>query len=734
MNLMLIISGILGVFLVIGALVGALRSWKKATIRFGLLVVCFVLAMILSSKISSLLMNKFVNGMVLSIFGQSINFESIVGDIAGDIVGEGSAMNEFTSALLNIVVKLISFLVVFIVLMIITLIVYYIIAAIMSKSEKKKSVGKLKLKWWERLIGGVVGVFGSMLVCIVLFTPIFGLMNVCDKFLEESSKTETAAAYSQNVYVCGKFYTEDEKIGTVETYLEKYEKLRKSYKKSFAGIMFTCTGADAVGRLTFNKLSTVKQNGMKVDFTAECVNLVNVYNLYKTNFVENKFNLATEQSVDAAQKMYNIAKNSEVLKSFVVDLVPKMADKWTKGEKFMGMDLPVSGDMQEIAIDMLEVFNTKDFDVIDANINVMFEAIKVANRHEIIKDVNAGAEILDVIDRDMFVEDELNTLATTPEMKRALPKIMTTTVKLAYKSVLGDPNPEDKLNQDFTQDQLANITWSSEAEKMQTIVTNMFEVFDKAEILDSLTNIGEVIDAARFSIVSKPVQTLMIDYIDQKTSGDVRSVIRTAISTNWGNPNYSYKSLFATVETTAKVAKDMENMKLTDMTEALQGVLNSDSKQTIEDAIDNGMLDELIGEDAEQLIVYKDLINSVLDYTDDEPLDVSKEMEAGQVVADIINKSSNEEGSKSSMFEGTTEEEKQQEANDAITSLTNSSAVMGMLETEADKTDSAVKGYISDMNDEDKQAFKNAIDAMEEGKDKTTLEKLFGLDSGSVNP
>lgn len=732
MDIMLIISGALGVILLIGVLLGLLRSWKKSTIRFGLLLFCFLMAMVLSSKIASLLMSKFVNGLVLTIFGKTIDFESLVGDIAGDLMGEGSAMTDFATALLNIVVKLIAFLVVFIVLMIVTLLVYYIIVAIMSKAEKKKSVGKPKQKWWERLIGAGVGVLGSLLVCMALFTPVFGVMNVCDKFLEDSSSKETASAYVESSYVCGKFYTDDENIGSVETYLEKYDKLRKSYNKSFAGIMFKCTGVDALGKATFNSLSTVKQNGMKVNFTTECVNLVNVYNLYKTNFIEAKFDLSTEESVQAVQDIYNIAKDSEVMRSFIVDLVPKMANKWTNGEKFLGMEIPVSGDAKDIVIDMLEVFNITDFDVIDANMNVMFDAIKVANKHGVIKDINNGEDIMDVLGKDGFVEEELNTLSTTPQMKRALPKIMTTTVKVAYKSVIGDPNPADKLDQEFTQEQIANITWKSEATRMQTIVTTILDIMDEPEILNNLTNIGIVIDSARDSdVISEPVKILVSDYLEQKSGlkTESKQTLLSAINSNWGVRNYSYTSLFATIETTAKVAQSLDNNSFMDMAGDLSNILESaNARETIKNAINNGVFDDLIGTDSDAS-VYKDMISSVLDYSDDEnPLNVDDELQAGQVIADIINKSS----SSSQMIAGDTEEEKMQNAKEKIDTLTNSKAIMDLLESEAQKTETAgetskVQEFIKDMNSGDKTAFENAIRGMENTEDQETLAKLFGV-------
>lgn len=731
MNLMMIISLVLGGLILIGFLIGLIRSWKKSIIRVCLLLICFAAALILSSKVADILMNKYVDGLVISIFGQTIDFESIAGELAGDLLSEGSAMTTFATALLNIAVKLIGFLIIFVSLMIVTLVIYYIIAAIMSAKAKKKAIGKVKPKFWERLIGGIVGIIGSLIVCLALFTPVFGVMGVCDKFLENGDPN-TASAYSAQTYVAGKFYTEDENIGKVETYLEKYDKIRTEYKKSFAGYVFTYTGIDAMGKTTFKNLSTVKKNGVTVNFTEECVNMVNVYNLYKINFVENKFDITTEKGVNALKNIYGIAKNSEVLRSFVVDLVPKMATKWSNGEKFLGMEIPVQGDMKELAIELLGVYNSTDFEVIDRNIEVLFDVITVANSNDVIKSINEGADILDVIDNGTFVKDEITTLATTPEYKRALPNIMTTTIKLAYKSVLSDPGT--KLDQDFTQEQVNNIVWSTEAELTQTIVSKIFKIFDSEDILDCLTDFGVVIDSARESkIMSKPVKILMYDYIDQKVTefGSSKETILNAFNTNWDNPNYKFKDLFETVETTAKVAKDLENASLEDLKPALKNLLENEEgmdaiKGTIQGALNDGALDSLLGEEnKDKANAYKDLVNGVLEETTKESID--SDLQAGQVIVDIIKSKENGE----SMLEDRPGETKADKADAVIETISNSNAIMKVLENENNKTESenaAIKGYVDGLNENDAKELKDAVNRLDDSDpNKATLSKLFGL-------
>ncbi len=704
MDIMSIVSLVLGALLLIGFLLGVLRAWKKSLIRMAFIIVSFVGAFLLSSKVSKFLMSRYVNGLVVSLFGQTIDFESIAGDLAGDLLGEGSALTNFATALLNIFIKIIAFLIIFLSLFIVTLIIYWVISAIMSSRKKKKSVGNEKPKVWERFVGGGIGIISTFILCVALFSPVFGVMNVCDKFLEDDTKA-AASAYNGTSFVAGKFYTENENIGQVETYLQKYDKLRKNYKKSFAGIAFTYTGTDALGKFTFNKISTVTCNGMKVNFTTECVNVIKVYNIYKENFVKTKFNMANESSVQALENIYGIARESEVLRSFVVDLVPKMANKWSNGETFLNMKLPVSGDMEEIFVEMLGVFDSKDFNVLDRNINVMFDVIKVANQHEIIASVNDGDSILDVIDTDTFVKDEIKTIASTPEFKRALPNIMTTTIKLAYKSMLGDPGT--KLDQEFTQQQISAIDWDDESTYTQNIVTRMFKFFDTADVIDCLSDFGVVIDNARESkILSKPVKILMLDYIDLKitTLGKSKQTLLNAINDKWSEPDYKFEDLFTTIEVTAKLSKDVGSMDASDMSTSIKNLLSSaDTVATLKQAVNDGILNELI-QDEDKAQVYKDVLYSVLDSSDNTTID--QDLEAAQVVVDIINASS----SNGSLLDtennpNVTQEDK---ADVLVQTLISSETIMTTLET-SNETNAIVKGYISGLDADEKRIIQEDI-------------------------
>ena len=124
MGIMTIVSLSLGGLLVVGLLLGFWRSWQKSIVRFGFIMLSFILALIFSSKLSKVLMSKYVSGLVISIFGLTVNFEELAGGLAGDLLTEDSALTNFATALMNVVVKLAAFMIIFIALFVVTFVIY----------------------------------------------------------------------------------------------------------------------------------------------------------------------------------------------------------------------------------------------------------------------------------------------------------------------------------------------------------------------------------------------------------------------------------------------------------------------------------------------------------------------------------------------------------------------------------------------------------------------------------
>ena len=737
MKLMTIVSVALAVMLFIGFAIGFTRSWKKALVRFGIIVGCILASIILTRTLAGIVMKNYVNGLVLNIFGLSIDFEKIAIELIGDgsfvtdLLNTDSVTVKFANALINVVINLILFVVLFIALVVISYIIYLIISIIVSVKIKKEEEYKPP-KIWERFIGGGVGIFGMLFICMVLFTPIFGMMSVCNEFLK-TNKSNSASAYAPQTYIsAGLYNTGNKSINKVEKYISEYEDLKKDYDKSFAGVVLKFTGMSYIGTVTFEKMTVVNYQGFKFDFVSECVSAINVYNQYKRTFVEKTFDISDNTCVNDARNLYDLTTKSEFMRTLIIEVVPTFSDKWAKGEKYFGISYPLKDDFEDIGFQMLNVFNTSSFTQIDENINIVFDIIEVANENEAIKDYRAGKKLENIIaTSDSFVRDEILVMSKSTRFRNALPNIMLSAIELEYSKLIGNPEGKfENINID-----VKTVDWEKEADIMQTVSSRMFNVYletknsnEIAILRKHLSEIGECIDFARESkIISEPFKIFMIDYIKSdkfKLSDSVKAELIKSIETYWNDKNYSYKDTFEALEETAVMVGNLKDLVLDNIEDALNNIIsNPNMKNTLKSILESGAISSISGNDGTNTKIINELLLSFTDISSegDSKKEVENAIKSGNVISKLVDASQSE--NKEYVFEGETTEEKTNNAKDMMESIAGSKVVMNV----ASKGDSEIASAMNEL-EIDKDIAKAGIESADiSSEDKETLKKLFNI-------
>ena len=736
--------------LLIGFFVGFFRGWKKSLVRLSILIGTILAAVFLSPLISKSLIKKFVRGTVFTGFGLNIDIESIARDILNDdafiadLFTAEATTTELAKAILNVGMNIISFLILFFAVLILGLIIYWIVCLVLKVKAKKANivVDKDKKYWWLKVLGGGIGFLGAFALCIVLLSPVFGVMNICNGFVEPQKQTTAKAVSPQNL-VCGElYYTKAEEEDSAKSYIDKYAKLKNSFDKSFLGGFTKYTGMNALGVATFNKLTNVESGGLQVNLTHELVALIKTYNMYKEVFVENEFNLADNGDLDDAMKIYNMANESEIVKSYIQELVPGFANRWSNGQKFLGIGMPVTGEFEDIAKDMIEVFNTSDLNRIDRNIKALVKTVKVANNNGLVKSVQEKKNLIDFLkDNDTFVKQEVLVLSSTTELKHMLPKLVNDFTKVAYKEIVGEDGVfEDNV---LTNAQIASINWNNEAEILQNITNKVVEIYeetnnnnDSSVMLYQLTNIGEVIDYSRESVLlSGPFETFIDGFVASKhfkLNEGIQTTIRDSLKENWSSETYKYASLFGVLQEGAIIADNMNKnngeLKLEDLSGVLDEIVSNgnveDMKQTLQAIVNSDAVGELVG-DNESGNILTDVLNAYLDPTTgttEETLDA--DIKAGQEIVNIANASISGEGL---VLEGTTDEEKKADAKQKIEAIAGSGVMMDLLEDASNDESSSLKGVVDDLGG-DVDILKSSIkDSNISDEDKAVLSKLFGV-------
>ena len=153
---------------------GFLRGWKKSLIRFSIVLGCFLLSLFVGPAIASLLMKKFVNGFVLSVFSVRIDFEDAAGKIIDDkqfveeVFSANSTTSDLTNAIMNVLLNMIVFIVMFIALFLLSLLIYGIVSlATGRKTEKTQEENRGKY-WGLKSLGGFIGLVGGIVSLIAI--------------------------------------------------------------------------------------------------------------------------------------------------------------------------------------------------------------------------------------------------------------------------------------------------------------------------------------------------------------------------------------------------------------------------------------------------------------------------------------------------------------------------------------------------------------------------------------
>ena len=755
-TIMMALSGTIIGLLVIGFLIGVWRGWKKSLARFIALLVILLIALFLTPVISSAIINACTDGTTISIFGFTYDFQELVSSIAGsseglgDIVAADGTTTELAFALMNVAVNVVLFVAMFLVLSLLALFVHFIVFLVLRSKAKKNGTLTAK-KAANRLIGGGIGFFSMIIICFTFLIPVFGVMNICNTFITDEKGGESANASVltsssiQNYLGANLYYTEDENIGTVETYVETYAKIKENYDKSPMGAVFNALGISKLGSISFNYLTSVKSGDLEVNVTNEIVSVIKVYNEYKETFVANKFDITNNNSVDGIISIYDVATTSKIVQSYIIELLPKLCENWSNGEAFLGIEPPVSGEMTQMLNHVLEIFKTDDINRISNNLKAVMGVVKVANNNNLISTIQAGdVDVMEFLaGNETFVKDAVLQLSTTPELRSNLPIIINDALAIGYKSVVGEDASFSGGN--LTSEEIAAINWNSEADVFQKLVNTLLSVFENLQddgstsessnqMLNELSSIGEAIDLSRNSVIlSDPMKEFITGFINTENvslSLDIKSQINGNINNYWASETYSFKAMFKTLQETAslvdKMTSDPENVTLENIKDTLVTVAGSqEMKDSIKDLIGSDIVDELVPEE------YKETASAVTEmfgtFIDEiTPEKIEQDIAAADEIINIINVSQNHGGNLSL---GETEEEKKQAANNLVETIANSSAVMAVVDAVNTNTDaSAIKDVVNSLGG-DVTYIQDALESEElnipaEAKD--ALANLFG--------
>lgn len=782
MNIINIISLACLGLIIFGFCLGFFRSLKKSMTRFIMLTISLIVAIIMAPVLANYLVNTFVTGYSFNGFGLNIDFKELVKGMTSteNLISEIfsiKATENLVASIMTLAISVSSFFVIFSGCMILTLIVFWIAFLIIHLVNRKKMDYEQKRAKNKsiayRFAGGVFGILSSVVLCFLISVPVFGIMNICDQFLVEQQSENVNAVNANNLVSGQLFYKEDSSIGSVEGYVEKYAHLKKEIDDSVLGKITNTLGISTLGKTTFDYVTTVEQNGLKLSLTNEIVTVIKVYNSYKAGFIENQLNLADKQSVDKSldsiELIYQQANNSTIVKSYLIELIPKFREKWIAGETYLGIEFPVKGEYEDLALIIIDKgFDTYSLTEINNNVEALIDVARIANESNLIQAINDNIDIFEFIKKDdtnliknIFIE------LSQSKFGNALPELIENVVKIAYDLAINtdDILTKEEINNIFSDvdnDLPDTIDWNVEGENLQKLIQSIFgivDVFynnesDADVIINNIDRLGIVIENARKSVFSNHFKLLVEEMIDNKIDSDilgtdVMNVLKAKLKSNWNNNDFDFESMFKTLKQTALLAQNLtinsDNMSsqnldniMNNLETVVSGVIsNEQTKETLKDIINKNVIEGFIPEEYTDTIdVVKDMVVSFIDNTNTET--IKEDIAAGKEIINIVNISVNS-GEFSLIDDLLTKEQK---AEEIVKILTNSDAIMKVIDIANDQENSSneLQQMAKNIEGEDINILKEAIrnfnienEEVEEqtklAANKSALMKLFGIEA-----
>ncbi len=336
-----ILTGLAGLFLLVGFLMGLKRGFKKSLFRLLWLLGTVVLLLIFSKLITKALLNINVSFLNLEVEGRACD---TLAQYLSEVIKSNATVQKYitntetleslATSMPVVIGNLFVFVILFWILRYLLWPIWALLARKIGKADREKlrrheiTVSTEKKRPW---LGALMGVFAGLLICLVTYMPIIGVTNIAvqlDK-VYVSSDTDT-----------GKTTLLSEMVG------EENVQYVYAFRDSAVGKTFDTVGLNKLDGLLFNSVTTVTVDGTKIETTAEIKRVVRVYdNIMRVQDIDydNLTKTDVDSLVDLCTDVVNDAFSSGIVNVLFDNMIPDFIKSVTDDPDYP-VKLPSMGD------------------------------------------------------------------------------------------------------------------------------------------------------------------------------------------------------------------------------------------------------------------------------------------------------------------------------------------------------------------------------------------------------
>lgn len=541
-----ILLGFVLFFLVVSALVGYKRGFKKSFFRFVWVAVTVGVLIFVTPLVSNWL-NKFdLSGYGLNIFGEVNNLSDIGVNLFMEMglqeyMNNSPALLEFAGNMSVAILNILLFILLFWLTKWILGIPYAIIASkVFDKDVKQMKAYKQKVKQLKRKgsdidetndgtpsiltapnkyrgVGMIFGLFLGLLICAATLFPIVGLNSIYQEVYASVTTTNS----------------EDEEVPYLSTVLdENTNAYINSYEDSIASKIMTYSGMSFLSNFIFDSMAKVEVSGQNVSLANEVKVGVKVFKkvMEVQSFVEN-FDDATQDTIDNAltqiKEIFLIIEDSNALYVFGDDLLPYIIETKFIEDEEITIDFGEENYAQIIreayqnyeSSNIVNVANLKD------QVEAFLDIAILLNKNGLVEplmnnevsEVTDGVSLLstNIVNATTFTESLVNYFYDVTMFKYKYPELADSLLSSAFEEI-GIVGFESNL------DAISETTLKNSLIKLISNSINLVKSYNDSEDFDFGTEVkttatmgylGEIFDTCKNDLLSSASYTSLVNYL-----------------------------------------------------------------------------------------------------------------------------------------------------------------------------------------------------------------------------
>lgn len=717
MNTSMISTGIISVFLaliILGFIFGWIRGFNKSLTRFIMVICMAVIAFFTVPLITNALLNMDISSWNITIGEHTaVTLNELLVNVLRDIpiveelLEASPTLVAFIEILPQMLVNIVLFVLVFFIFKYLSMIFYWIIAGVFF--NKKKMQGKDK----HNFIGAVIGGIQGLIVACLLLVPVFGIVSTAKPLAvsyEQTVQTQQTAFVADGVYHAEPEGTEPDsgegpKVDT-EFVFDMAKDTVDAFENTWVIKVLSAIGIDDLSVGMFDNLTTIEENGVEIGLRDEVNVVAKAYPDIKF-VIDNNFDIENNEVLDALNGAIDKLYSSTLLSGVVEEVVPYASNQWNLGNTFCGIKKPTFEDQginNLFNAVLIELGKPNQDQAIKNDLQVTIKLVKVCNNAGVLSAVLNDQDVMEVLKQEKnenFISDLIGVALESNTLREILPELINVAMDFVYVGLDVDPDSIDKIDVDSS---LINWNGTEEApvgekQRLQTIFSNLFDIFDEissapegSDILENLdfAKLGDTFDNIRFSELfsyqktpeSDPVSLQMMKAILKSStiSGEGGNVLETfmgELSLIWTDENVHLRDTFTSLQKSLNVVKQMQNateFKPDDIADILETLTEDDTlKEVAKTIITDTETLKNVGLDDKTAGVVSETLGSVIEELGKEETDVQAEIEAVKGLYTVANKVLNNDKTEDPEAKA---EITQEDANTVIESLAQSNVLL----------------------------------------------------------